>query len=566
MSFSALKTRLGTARLLLEDCTDERFRPSLSAAQKEATQELLRRCGSFDAEQRADILATISRIAWHCDDGIELAKAVSKESSAQPVAARLREPMQNYSAFSSYFTAVGWELLRSPAASYAAKLELVICRLARLGCRNPTEPTSKLCSALLLLVSKSWEEVLAMTPDSKQATMQSFKNEFKRQVRFLAAPRLYIKTLPTSTETFLSEYPDFFAAAFDEKQLPVACQVDWQKLQQIDMSFCCRGVPTLPAQSSAMVPIPQHAQVERIGSVLMAGMTQMAQQQQQFMQFCMGMPSQGQRLSDFGCGQAPRIQIYAPKTHGEVPDARIEASPESNAAEQPSAEQRSALLSLPPPPTPESTPALQTASTESSTSAGARGTLTLIHLLESRNAEKAREKARLAKKAKVGGDAKEADADGSVAERLSAASSAEPARPMADDAKGTGTGACPAELAPKVKKKSKKKKKKSALGKVASSDPPPPIAATKPKKKARPAACVDSAAAAGKKASYPSFSMEHTRSQVMCRNGLRGPGSTCAFKWGEGRAHATKSSATKAAKEWVKKACVARGLTYSPTP
>ena len=63
-----------------------------------------------------------------------------------------------------------------------------------------------------------------------------------------------------------------------------------------------------------------------------------------------------------------------------------------------------------------------------------------------------------------------------------------------------------------------------------------------------------SAKAKDENTSNASYAIERSRSQVMCRTGLRGPGQTKAIKYGPGTPHPTEKSAAKEAKKWVEKA------------
>lgn len=58
----------------------------------------------------------------------------------------------------------------------------------------------------------------------------------------------------------------------------------------------------------------------------------------------------------------------------------------------------------------------------------------------------------------------------------------------------------------------------------------------------------------------PSFSVERSRSQVMCRTGLGGPGSTVGLQYGKGKKYKKEVDAVAAAKIWLKKELKSQGL------
>lgn len=47
------------------------------------------------------------------------------------------------------------------------------------------------------------------------------------------------------------------------------------------------------------------------------------------------------------------------------------------------------------------------------------------------------------------------------------------------------------------------------------------------------------------------FSVERSRSQVLCRTGYRGAGQSTTFKFGPGQAFASEAAAVARAKEWL---------------
>jgi hypothetical protein len=61
-------------------------------------------------------------------------------------------------------------------------------------------------------------------------------------------------------------------------------------------------------------------------------------------------------------------------------------------------------------------------------------------------------------------------------------------------------------------------------------------------------------------AKAPSFTVERSRNQVMCRTGLGGPGSTEKFVYGKKCKFASEDNATVAAIKWVQAEKKKRGL------
>ena len=61
-------------------------------------------------------------------------------------------------------------------------------------------------------------------------------------------------------------------------------------------------------------------------------------------------------------------------------------------------------------------------------------------------------------------------------------------------------------------------------------------------------------------AKAPSFSVERSRNQIMCRTGLGGPGSTEKFAYGKNCKYASEGQAKAAAIKWVQAEKNKRGL------
>ena len=59
------------------------------------------------------------------------------------------------------------------------------------------------------------------------------------------------------------------------------------------------------------------------------------------------------------------------------------------------------------------------------------------------------------------------------------------------------------------------------------------------------------AEAAAERFCEPCISMERSRSQVLCRTGLRGSGQSWTLKYGPGQAYRDEAAALKAAKAWL---------------
>jgi hypothetical protein len=309
-TWQQVASRLGVARCVLVD-VEEMYHAAASTTQMRSVLHLLKDVPLTDTDC-AEAMRLLLQCKWHGSDGEAISEAILTKSSTNTRAGTKRKEkssMQDYAAVADYLTEDDWAALQSERISVNVKRDRIVMRLASLGCRNPDERTSKLATSILVMVTEPWSACQNMAACTKVQTMKTFKEEFKRQVRLLPAPTTWLQTLPNCVEHFRSKHADMLASVYGDT-VPVKCQLDWQKLQLLNNSFKCRGMAAAESCNSlvpfsATQPQAVTGQVEQFGNMLMQGMSQMYQQQQQMMElmFRGNVKSDGIGLS-FAAGNA----------------------------------------------------------------------------------------------------------------------------------------------------------------------------------------------------------------------------------------------------------------------
>lgn len=209
----------------------------ISTAQKKALLEMIGHT-KLTLQQQADVLTRVGNAGFADSDRDELLAAITAHASQKVGATRLA--MQNYTSFQRYLTDAEWKILSNDAATRECKEAVVISRLLKLGCRNPSESTSKLASSFLLVHTGHGAET---QPQVKLAFMQSYKSSFKKQARQAAQPKEWILTLPPDPEMMRLQHHTQMQDAFtDTDAAPVApSQQILDEVMVMDRSFSCRA-------------------------------------------------------------------------------------------------------------------------------------------------------------------------------------------------------------------------------------------------------------------------------------------------------------------------------------
>ncbi len=308
----ALNARVGACRLLLEQHeVGSAIHTSLSTLQSAAICEMIA-ATDMTAEIRSAVCIRVAQVKWGKPEdcsAILTALTSSSQSSVLPAGKR-RRMQQDYRNIVHYGSAAMWEELASDVQS-SDKLASILHLALRLGCRCPSEHTTKLLCSFWLLMSEPEEGLLRMAPDQKKVMLLHVKHTFQGFLKAVADPPHFILVLPQPL-IFLRDYASMYQAAFIDGQVPAPASMDLHRLAALDLSYSCRGgmksLATLggstPSSSSAssssgglQVALSSsgslqaglgESSLERMANTFMSRIESMANQQQRMMELMVG--------------------------------------------------------------------------------------------------------------------------------------------------------------------------------------------------------------------------------------------------------------------------------------
>ena len=133
-------------------------------------------------------------------------------------------------------------------SNWVESQDLLMTFLQALGGRALTEPTYKCIASLSMVVTDPNARMLPCSV--KQRCYLALKTEFKKRVRQMAKPQVWIEQLPPAPSDFKRSHPTLYASVFGD-EAPVAAQVDLGQLIAVDSSFRCRGEMAQPEKTPA---------------------------------------------------------------------------------------------------------------------------------------------------------------------------------------------------------------------------------------------------------------------------------------------------------------------------
>ena len=246
-------------------------------------------------------------VPWHGSDRLAIAQALVAEPAASPLRARRKQ--QDYTSLHGFFAEGERLVLRDDSVAMVSKVQLLISRAGKLGCRCPTEPSLKMWASLAIATGG---DHASMTPAQKGEMHRFLRTEFKRAVRYLPDPPAYLEKLPTVPQDLQRLCPQLYREAYESTGPPVACMVDSTLLISVNSSFRCRGADRAAQPTNAPAPLtvasPGGDALSQIASMMLS----MQHQNQQLLQAVFA-PQTGRlrAMGNFGGGLA----LPAPGSH-----------------------------------------------------------------------------------------------------------------------------------------------------------------------------------------------------------------------------------------------------------
>ena len=233
-----LRGRLGAARLTLASVAEHPAAlAGTSRIEAKATCELLDRfADTLTDEERTLLISVVTQSQFVPSDS----ECIISRIVATSGSVKCRRKQQDYTLFYLFLDRVRWTILQATDRSVADKESVLICFLKDLGLRLPSEPTFKVASSFLLLVTESWEAVSRMSVPYKKAALSRFKSNWRVALRSTPAPCMWIQNLPKTTSEFQASFPLEWNSLYGAGG-PVPPEIDIVRLHMVDSSYKCRA-------------------------------------------------------------------------------------------------------------------------------------------------------------------------------------------------------------------------------------------------------------------------------------------------------------------------------------
>ena len=143
MPANEVRARLGAARIVLDRAAGTPGHAAVSRTQCSAVIATVAKC-TVSVEELAELQVLASQTQWADGDLVHVLQALSSTTSQQAA----RRSMQDFSAIADYFTASEWAVLDDPELGMCIKRDVILQRATNLGCRCPTEGSTKYMSSM----------------------------------------------------------------------------------------------------------------------------------------------------------------------------------------------------------------------------------------------------------------------------------------------------------------------------------------------------------------------------------------------------------------------------------
>ena len=234
-----LARRLGAARLALAGVEGTPRHASVSNIQKAAAIELLQdvtASRSLSGEEVAHISDLIMQATWAHGHADELLQILAKGAVPK------RRKQQEFFAATTYLNQARWNRFTNPNCDLNGKADFLANFVAcDLDCINPTEPTYKHWTSQILVAHFDKDTCRSLDRGSKYALMAHLKKQHKLNVKNRPAPTIYMLKLPSDPQELRNLHPQMFQGLFAEGEEPSGSRLDETLVMAMDASFQCRG-------------------------------------------------------------------------------------------------------------------------------------------------------------------------------------------------------------------------------------------------------------------------------------------------------------------------------------
>ncbi len=165
--------------------------------------------------------------------------------------------MQHFCALPQYYAKSDWNRWNDENATPASLQLFLFSRAEELGCRHPSENTTKLWTSMLLarfhgILATSMQVTIL---DSEHQRVKAAWKKFDEASGQTGQAASGVESLPTSPVVFQQDQPDIFKRVYgnDADDQPVICPIDLVLVNSVNSLYGCRGLArlsTCAAQSS----------------------------------------------------------------------------------------------------------------------------------------------------------------------------------------------------------------------------------------------------------------------------------------------------------------------------
>lgn len=235
---SALRGWLWAARLTLASVAkDPAAFASTSRVESKATCELLDRyADTLTDEERTLLVSAVTETNFAPND----AELIISRVVATGGSLKYQWKQQDFTCFYIFLDRVRWMISQAEDRSIADKENAFICFFKDSGLCLPSEPTFKVASSFLFLVTESWEEASRMNVQYKKAALPRLESNWRVAVRSAPAPCTWIQNLPKVTSEFQAACPREWNSLYVADG-PVPSAIDIVRLHMLDSSYKCRA-------------------------------------------------------------------------------------------------------------------------------------------------------------------------------------------------------------------------------------------------------------------------------------------------------------------------------------
>ena len=304
-----LRVRLGATRLLLARLAGKPGFAEASRIQASAFASMAK-SATLQAEERSSLVEMSSEAGFADADFSVVVESLSPEK--EPAAKKQRRSMQDYETIVEYFTDHEWAAMKDASSTADEVRHIVFQRAASLGARCPEESTKQLFACVIVILTNDLAKPISQ--HCKSTEYETVKTAWKRFIRHLDAPMVYLEKLPASPAAFKSDHPEMFQQAYQGDSVPVPCQINLTVVRAMQTSFGCRG-------RAAIAPTPS--------SVPMLHLREPERNMDQLTMFARQMMDHAERQERMFSvllqgGHAPAMPQRFPRCAGELQDMMVQ--------------------------------------------------------------------------------------------------------------------------------------------------------------------------------------------------------------------------------------------------